>query len=423
MSPVPALSPSAASSRVRAVSMWLRAATPLRVRGARVAPGGAHDLGHQGEHLVGDTGRGGIVEVDWLHLYRRRLPPLPVVPQAVPVLRLRGRGRHARRTTLPRGDPAPSWTRARGRFAGRAGLDLPRRRHAVAVATRAASRARSPRSARGSRARAARDHARGQSRPTATTRTSRRGAPPGVNRLSIGVQSTRRTTSSSCSAAITGSATGRPRSRARSPTAASRSSRDFILGTPTDEPRAASPDASSDADHLVGVRADDRGPHRVRRARARPAGSCRARRGRARPSCTSRRTTRSTATRLRALRDSARTRGPASAPSTTRCTGAARRSSGSGVGAASLAVAPRRQRRARDQPAPASPTTSRRRAARGRRDRRRPRWPPTARGSAMRTSDGVAEAELPARGRRPGWSPRASPSGGPAGSARPCAAF
>ena len=58
----------------------------LRMLRARVAPGGAHHLGHQRDHLIGDAGRGGIVEVDWLHHRSRRLPPLPVVPQAVPVL-------------------------------------------------------------------------------------------------------------------------------------------------------------------------------------------------------------------------------------------------------------------------------------------------------------------------------------------------
>ena len=200
-----------------------------------------------------------------------------------------------------------------------------------------------------------------------------------------------------CSAAIIGSAMARRRSRACSQPGIAASC-DFILGTPTDRAYDTSwidAIAATTVGHLsiyeltiedrtaFGQRVKIRPPGAARRRHARRALHRDARRARARAASS---TTRS-----------ARTRVPASARSTTRCTGAARRSSGSASvrhRSSSPPMAPASARPTRAAP----PTTSRRRARPPRSCHRPPaRCESIARGWACARCDGVAEADLPPR--------------------------
>ena len=302
-----------------------------------------------------------------------------MVPQAVPVLRFRSRGRHAR----ARGYLAAilrELDRAGAAFRGRAGLDLSRRRHAVAVASPTASRARSRRSASATDARRAGDHARGQ--PDRLRRREPRGvARRGINRISIGVQSLEprrarrarsrssvrrrhRRRSSACSRAggFTTSARLHPRHADR------RRRAQIRVDRPTRR-----------VDHLSVYELT---------IEERTAFGQRVRDGRLVPLDEDSLTdlyiaTHDALTRggVRALRDQLATRGRASAPCTTRCTGAARRSSGSASAPRRLGRT-RRQRRANDQPAPRGRLPRGARRAGGAYARSAPpRWPPTARGS------------------------------------------
>ena len=188
----------------------------------------------------------------------------------------------------PTSTPSSASSTARRRVRRRAGVDLPRRRHAVAVATRL-HRARDRRDPRALRPTAPREITI-EANPTDCTdeRTSRRGAPP----ASTGCRS-------ACSRSTPRARRARPRSpvRRRPRRASTRTLAAGFAAVGRLHPRRARRPPTRAragrsrpvAEHPLGLRADDRGPHRVRPARPRrPAGP--ARRGRARPSSTSRRT-------------------------------------------------------------------------------------------------------------------------------------
>ena len=291
-----------------------------------------------------------------MHHRPRRLPPLPVVPQAVPVLRLRGRGRRAAARALPRRDPRRAGApRARVRRASwsRSISAAARRRCGGRTASPRAI-ARDPRALRRGTA-ASRSRSR-PTRPTAPTRTSPRGARPGITRVSIGVQSLD----------ARGARRARPRSpvrrRARPRSSATlaagfTTSADFILGTPPRGRRERSTEIAARADHLsvYELTIEDRTAfgQRVRDGRLVPLDED------ALTDLYLATHDALTAARLRALRDQLVRAARASARSTTACTGAARRSSGSASARPRSSCAPTAAACARPTRA-GRPTTSRR---------------------------------------------------------------